>query len=117
MTVSEAITAIRNERPNTVEDSQLIAWLEDVDRRINVEVLEPLGNGGENITYDMSSTLIVPDTFRLLYVYWLAAMIDYRYQEIGMYNNDYVMFNSMFESFASWYRTKYGNQTGLKFKY
>lgn len=117
MTVSEAITAIRNERPNTVEEEQLISWLEDVDRRINVDVLEPLGQGVEETEYDMTTVLIVPDTFRQLYVYWLAAMIDYRYQEISMYNNDYVMFNSMFESFASWYRKKHGNQDGLKFKY
>lgn len=119
MTVSKAIAAVRANRPTAVavEDSQLIAWLEDLDRRVNVEVLALYGEEKENIDYTADSELIIPDTFRSVYTYWLAAMTDYRYQEIGMYNNDYVLFNEMFDAFVSWFDTKHGTSKKLKIKY
>lgn len=116
MTVLQAITEIKKDKPNTFDDVKLIKWLEDLDRRVNIELLEPYGINKDMPDYTKESVLLVPDAYRRIYLYWLSAMIDYAYGEIDKYNNDYIMFNAEWSSYASYVLTHYTTKN-LKIRY
>ena len=114
----EAVTALRGQQYAT---DTLAGWVNEIEGQVIEEVINaaegfdlefvPMEYGVED-----DRELTVPDRFQDVYINYLLSKIDFNNQETERYNNDVVMFNSSYESFAGWFRRKHVPKRGNLFK-
>ena len=111
MTISQAIDMVDQERPNAYPEKTKRIWLEQMDKMAWREILsthenapeEPAGYFEEEAG---DKELLIPEDYKLVYIYWMFAMMDYRNQETTRYTNDMIMFNQVYADFGNfWNRT------------
>lgn len=122
MTIIEAITRADDRKHNTVSFEEKLEWLNQLDRNIKLKIIDT-HEGGENVTFsgynsdtDQHTTLLVPQPFDSIYLYWLEAQIDYRNGEPERYNASKLLYNAAWEDFENYYnRTHRPVQRGCRF--
>lgn len=98
MTVAEAMARVRRERPGEATDSELRAWLNQLDGRFYREVV--MRHEGydtvEEPSYlseeDDGKMLLIPCPYDEVYMHHLYACVDMRLGEMDRYNNDAALF-------------------------
>jgi len=122
MTIGEAIERIDSVKHNTYTNADKIKWLSDLDGTIKKLIVDT-HEGFENVTFegytdetDLTTELLVPAPFNLMYIRWLEAQIDYYNGEYGKYNNAVLMYNAEYEAYVNYYNRTH-TPLGKQFKY
>ena len=104
MTVRDAVAKTDKYKPNGYDTVQKITWLNSLDRKIFNDFILPRNPsasfGGYDETTDVETELLVPDDYAELYIYYLAAMIDFYNNETARYSNDMSMYNETYAAYA-----------------
>lgn len=135
MTLSEVIEEVKEKKPSTFKDEDLLKYLNELEGTIQVEVMgidpynvkpapvfDEEGNeikpiieeGVEQEPYylqytledDKNTTLLVPSPFCNLYILYLSAQIDFYNKEFTSYNNTLSAFKGKYEDYVAWYNNK-----------
>lgn len=114
MTIKEAIDGVNRLVPNQYDDSQKLAWLSELDRRIMREVIETHRHsediyffGYDEDTDTESETLLVPTPHDDIYIPWLMAQIELYNQEYSRYNNAASVFNEKYSAYVNDYHASH----------
>lgn len=115
MTIRQAIDKTDQLKPNQVSDAEKVAWLDALDRMVWDDVVmtherpdgAPESFDGYNCTTDTETELLITEPHSQAYVYWLMANIDIVNQETAKYQNDYILYNQWYQSFADWYNRRH----------
>lgn len=120
MTVGEAMARIRELKPNPYTDELLVGQLYNLDLSLYHELYlwheglhlhmtdEETGEevpAGPPAPYDIKepdAVLLVPEPYSMLYLYYLAAQIDFLNGELARYNNSMVMYNTALSTYADY---------------
>lgn len=109
MTIEKVLNWLDDAQPNQISREEKIGWLSSLDSEIWEKVIRT-HEGWEDIRKphydegtDEGTELIVPEPFDRLYKNWMAAQLDYAYEEVGRYNNHISTFNKEFQEYANWY--------------
>ena len=109
MTVSELIAYVDSVKPNAFSDSDKLVWLNEIEARIQTEVM--LRWQGEMEQYalpeDKDTELLLSPPHTEVYRYWLQAMIDFENGEYDKYQNTSGMFNTAWSAFVAWFAESY----------
>ena len=108
MLVSGAINAANELRAgNRIAESTKRRWLLSLDKRIYEEIIL-VHEGSENVSEpddytSKDSTLLLPDTYSDVYVWYLVSQIDLALAETERYYNSSGRFNSLYSAFERRY--------------
>lgn len=109
MTITQAITAVDDVKPNQYTDAQKKSWLSELDGRIKREAIDKC-EGADDVFFsgydsgtDGGQELMLPAPWERIYVDWLCSQIDYYNGETGRYNNSVTVFNDNMDAFRAWY--------------
>ena len=117
MTIQEAIARIDDLKPNAYDVPHKMSWLSEVDGKIYNEVISYHDDDTTWQPYDVTTTeLIAKEPYSELYIYYMAAMIDYWNGDTQRYNNDMQMFNDAYRGFTDNYIKKHKSTGYRKFK-
>ena len=109
MTADEIIIGADKVRPNIISEDTKLHWVNVLEKRI----FEHMTQFGEcDVTPDTQS-LLLDESYKDLYVYYVVSMIDLTNQDIAMYNNSCAFFN---EVFSAWQKKWRREHTPLKRK-
>ena len=122
MTIIEAINRVDSLKPNSYSQDEKIGWLSKLDGTIKSEIIDT-HEGAESVVFEgydsntnLSTILLAPAPHDDMYIRWLGAQIDYANNEIGKYNNETVMFNTLYAKYEKYYN-RHHLPKGNKFKY
>ena len=104
MTIAKAIERADELRPNPFSEEQKIRWLSELDGKIAREVLENKDFSGYDYAHDSEAELILEEAYCDIYLFYLAAMIDFFSRDYTEYNNSMLMFNEAFSGFLKAYK-------------
>ena len=108
-TAREIIEHVDELKPSTFSTTMKLAWINEADTVIQVELLNIKPEDMVSVT-DLNQSLTVPAPWDRLYKPFLMAMIDFANGEYSSYQNDMNMFNMYYGEYARWYqRTGGGN--------
>lgn len=111
MTLNEAITNIDTIEPNQYNDTQKIAWLNQLDGQIFDELVltHEHDPDAEFTPYTAKTeTLLVPFPYGAeIYEYYLKAMITNANHETVKYNTAMALFNAAYSRYCAWYNRNY----------
>lgn len=122
MTIQEAIAKIDDLKPNQYTNPNKISWISNVDGRAWKEVISKYKHDEEyewhpfDESTDLSMELLIDEPYAELYIYYLAAMIDFWNGEFTRYNNDLQMFEALWQSFADDYAKTHSSDGATKFR-
>lgn len=106
MKVAEAIEKIKGTKPNPFGDDVLVEDLNQLEKQVQVDVMRRAT--ADIVTYswatDSDTEMLIPGAFESCYLFYLAAMIDYRQQEIISYQQNMLMFNTLWDEYKKWYK-------------
>lgn len=109
MKIIEAIERTDSLLFNTYDMADKVAWLSKLDAMVKRHIIDTY-EGSEQIIFggyaedtDQETVLLVPAPYDEMYIRWLEAQIHYTNGEYGKYNNAILMFNTEYETFASYY--------------
>ena len=109
MTINEAITRLRDIKPNQYADDVLVGWLSEVEAKIYLENIvwhddaeqeHPLPYQPEE---DKNTVLRIPEPYSNVYIRYMEAQIDYYNGEYIRYANSMTMYNVALSEYADWY--------------
>lgn len=110
MKIIEAITQIDGLKHNTYSEAEKIGWLSRLDGMVKRLIIDA-HEGGEDVTYtgydvntDLQTEMLVPSPFDEMYIRWLEAQIDYANGEYDKYNNSVLMYQTVYDGYANYYR-------------
>lgn len=107
MTVRELLMQLDSLRPNAYTDGEKLRLLDTVEGRIYREILDKTeGEVKEFIPFqegEEERELAAPVPYTDVYLFYLAAMIDFYNGDAGRYNDTVVLFQMAWEEFAAWY--------------
>ena len=93
MTVNDAISKVKDRKPNAYSDESLVDWLNECEAMVQREIMLTVPD--EIIQYDypddLDKELILPRPYAALYVSSIKMMIEYTQEEYNAYNNTNVM--------------------------
>lgn len=122
MTLIEAINRIDILKPNGYKQSEKIKWISILDGIIMSSIIDT-HEGADDITFngygdstELTTELLVPAPYDILYLRWLETQIDYTNGEYARYNNSLKVYNDAYSEFERYYNRTYmpkGNK--LKF--
>lgn len=122
MKIIDAIERTDALKHNTYSQADKVAWLSRVDWMVKKHIIDT-HEGGEEITFtgynsttDLDTEMLVPEPHDDLYLKWLEAQIDYTNGEYDKYNSSIEMFQTVYDSYASYYNRNHMPK-GKKFKY
>ena len=122
MTITEAIARVNALIPNKYTNEDKVRWLNEIDGVINTEIFDRYEKDETLPTYepytaaDLTKTLLAPEPYSVLYVYYLQSKINYADNETDRYNNSSAMFNECYKNFGNWYnRTHKAFQPKVKY--
>lgn len=111
MTIREVLARVDTIRQNAYTDGEKIAMLNTIEGRIYREILEKTADfTGEFIPFqegEEERELTVPVPYTDIYVFYLAAMMDFYNGDSGRYNDTMVLFNQAWEDYAAHYMERY----------
>lgn len=114
MLISEAIEITDRIKPNAYGREEKVKWLSDIDMQIYEEIIKTHIGDETYISTVMTETRIINGTELLaqnpydeLYIHGLKRQIDLNNEEYSKYNNDCLLFNSVYTNFYDWYNRKY----------
>lgn len=118
ITIREVLARVDTIRPNAYTDGEKIAMLNTIEGRIYTDILEQAeGFDKEFLPFregEEERELMVPVPFTDVYLYYLAAMIDFYNGDSGRYNDTMVLYNQAWEDYAAHYRERHKpKQTNL----
>lgn len=118
MIVSEAIEKVKERKPNAYEDHTLLEWLNEIEARVQRELLDtaPEGIFTYEIERDMERELLLPKPYDVVYLHYIIAMIEFNQQEYDAYNNTIELANATFSDAQKYYNDTYGYRKQLKIK-
>lgn len=122
MTIMEAIYGVDAVKPNSYSQTDKIKWLSTLDGVIKSEIIDTHEGGedvsfsGYNETTELTTTLLVPAPYDIVYIRWLEAQIDYANGEYGRYNNTLTAYNDACTLFVRYYNRTHMPK-GKKFKF
>lgn len=113
MTIQQMIDSIDDNKPNAFSYPQKVQWLSEVDHQVFREILSkhegmPEGYVFEGYNQDTppDTVLLIPDVYAEIYEHALSRKMDHRYGELDKYQNDTLLYNSLYQTFADyWTRT------------
>ena len=113
MTIQQVIDTVDSTKPNAFSYEQKVAWLSEVDHQAYREILskhEGMTEGYvfEGYTKDTppDTVLLIPDVYAEVYEHAIARKMDHKYGELDKYENDNMLFNSLYQTFWDyWTRT------------
>lgn len=109
MTIIEAINKVDALKFNAYSQNDKISWLSKLDLAVKRLILDNhVGHTAPDFkgyTEDtpLSTVLLVPAPFDEIYLRWMEAQIDYYNGENDRYNNSILLYNAMFDAYASYY--------------
>ena len=110
MTLQEALDLTDEMKPNMMTRNTKIRFLKEIEQLIYHEIILKHHNApGQYTEPDYSETtdpgtvLIVPDTYAMVYVYWLMSKIDMLNQEDARYMNDRALFENAYGTFSDYW--------------
>lgn len=108
MTIREAITKLDALMHNTYTNADKISWLSRADWMVKRHIIDR-HEGREDITFngytdaDMDKTLLVGAPHDEMYIRFIESQVHYNNGEYDKYNNAIMMFQSVYDDFASMY--------------
>ena len=116
MTVSELFAYVDHVKPNAFTDSDKLVWLNEIEARIQTEVMLRWQGEMEQYTLpeDKDTELLLSPPHDSCYRYYLQAMIDYENGEYNRYANTSQLFNAAWDSFVAWFAEKYRPADGYR---
>jgi len=109
MTIEKVIEDCDRLKPNQYVADEKIGWLSDLDGMIKRELIDT-HEGGSLILYSpynastaLSTVLLVPNPYSDMYIKYLFAQIDFNNAEFTRYNNDMMMYNAAYTTYAQYY--------------
>lgn len=122
MTIMEAIYQVDAVKPNSYSQVEKIKWLSTLDGVIKREIIDT-HEGGEDVVFngynentELTTNLLVPAPYDIVYIRWLEAQIDYATGEYGKYNNSMTAYNDAYTMFTRYYNRN-NMPKGKKFKF
>ena len=122
MTIMDALYRIDELKPNSYTQTEKIKWLSSLDGVIKSEIIDT-HEGGEDIAFsgyteneDLTTVLLVPYPYDVIYLRWLEAQIDYNNGEIAKYNNSLIAYNDAYDLYQKYYNRTHMPK-GKKFKF
>lgn len=105
----EKITALRGQQYST---HMIMGWVNEIEGQAVEEIInraEGFDIDFKPLDYqlDYDTELSIPDRFQDVYINYLLSKIDFHNEETERYNNDVIMYNSAYESFAAWFRRQH----------
>ena len=113
MTIGRLIETINNLVPHTIEESELMRFLNDIETRIHDEVflthkgLDAINFLGYGEDTDMNTELLLKPPYDNVYRWYLEAQIYMAIQETARANNAMAMFNAEYLSMMDYYNREY----------
>lgn len=106
MIAAEAITAAAQLRPDNIPDNVKLGWLRELEGRIFSEIVK--GRKGEEKfpstdSMSMTTALFAIKPYEEIYILYICLMSDFYRAEYTRYNNDSLLFNSLFRDFSIQY--------------
>lgn len=103
MTVGELFAFVREVRPNTFTDETLLHLLNEVEGRIQTELLLTQAEHAERYEpEDTEAELLVQPPYDGVYRWYLMSMVEYLLGETGQYDTDRQMFEAAWKSLANY---------------
>lgn len=122
MTIFDAINRIDAIKPNSLTQLEKIRALSTLDGIIKDSIIDT-HEGSENVVFAeytqetaLTTELLVPAPYDVIYLYWLESTIDYWNGETGKYNNSIELYNTAYSEFERHYNRTHMPK-GKKFKY
>lgn len=112
MKVKDAIEKTNQLKANVYSEENMSEWLSELENY----AIESIFNRAEENSFspvkysyedDEEKELMIPDPYSEIYIYYLAAKIDYWNKELDSYNNNMSMYNASYSSFAAKYRREH----------
>ncbi len=122
MTIMEAINRIDAVKPNTYTQLEKIRALSTLDGVIKNNIInthddsEGVKFGGYTEETSLTTDLLVPAPYDVIYLYWLESTIDYWNGETGRYNNSISLYNTAYSEYERYYNRTHMPK-GKKFKF
>lgn len=98
MNIEKIINKLDYLYPNTYEYEDKKHWIEELEKRIENEILNT-HEGKE----EKENSLYADSPYSEIYIYYLQAQIDNHNGEYDRYNNHITLFNEMYADYESWY--------------
>lgn len=109
MTIMGVINHVDTVKPNGYSMTEKIKWLSDLDGVVKTEIIDT-HEGGESVTFNgydemtaLTTKLLIPRPYDVVYISWLQAQIDYANGEYGKYNNSITIYNTDYSAFEKYY--------------
>lgn len=122
MTLIEAINRIDILKPNGYRQNEKVKWLSVLDGIIKSNIIDT-HEGAEKVTFngyddntDLTTELLVPAPYDIIYLRWLESQIDYANGEYSRYNNVVQAYNDAYAEFDRHYNRTH-MPLGKKFKF
>ncbi|MBQ8893376.1 MAG: hypothetical protein IJ043_03090 [Clostridia bacterium] len=120
MTVKEAITRADHDRRNDISETEKVGFLSELDLKIKNAILdryegEPVAFSPYDVNED--ATLLVPEPYTDLYLYWLqskAALLD---DDIDQYNAWNTLFQQAYDLFFRHYNATHTRKNSGNFRF
>ena len=108
-TIQALLDYVRGVKPNSFTDEKMLVWINELEARIQTDVLLRWGGEMEQYTLpkDKDTELLLSPPHDSCYRYYLQAMIDYENGEYSRYANTSQMFNAAWNDFVAWFAEKY----------
>ncbi len=121
MTILECINRIDLVKPNTYTQDEKVRWLSVIDGLVKKNIIDRhegadavVFNGYDKKT-ELSTVLLVPEPFEEIYLFGLAARIDYWNGENDKYNDSIDMYNKVYLEYSKEYTEHHRPITGKRF--
>ena len=120
MTIREAIAQLESMKPHQFTPMQVCKWLEELDRRVFLEVMLFVHTTAREIRYDYPECedyeLLLEAPHDSVYFYWLASKVDFANGETDKAANSIEMFNSHWDSYVAWFLNTYRPGAGYSLR-
>lgn len=105
-TLSELLARADAVSPSAFDETAKTAWLNEVEGTVQTEILGVAPDDCVHYSYpaDADTELLVHRPHDRLYLYYLAAMIDYANHESARYADSMALYNAALSEFARWFR-------------
>ena len=112
MTIDKILETVAEVKPSQFGDEYIVKWINDVEQILIDELFSLYETGlqyHDRYEYpeDSDRPLIVPDPYSDIYLYYVYSQIDFNNGELAKYNNDYLMFNSLYSQLFSFWNKRF----------
>lgn len=110
MTLQEVLSTTDELKANMMSTATKIRFISEIEGRVHQEILMKHQHTEEEETLpvyddntDLSTTMLVPAPYDMLYVYWLMSKIDMLNQEPDKEYNNSVRFDKAWNEFSDYW--------------